>query len=66
MCGIFGYVNSNFPKSRQGVVNLLLGGLSCLEYRGYDSAGKNPGRQELIAINHHHVNTQILMFRYRL
>ncbi len=33
MCGIMGYVG------HQSVVPILLGGLGCLEYRGYDSAG---------------------------
>ena len=33
MCGIVGYVG---PKS---TVDVLLGGLKRLEYRGYDSAG---------------------------
>jgi glutamine---fructose-6-phosphate transaminase (isomerizing) len=37
--GIFGYVNSNYPRSRLSLTNLLINGLSCLEYRGYDSAG---------------------------
>ncbi|MCB1273671.1 MAG: glutamine--fructose-6-phosphate aminotransferase, partial [Leucobacter sp.] len=33
MCGIVGYVGPN------GTVDVLLGGLKRLEYRGYDSAG---------------------------
>ena len=33
MCGIVGYVGS------KSVVDILLNGLSKLEYRGYDSAG---------------------------
>ncbi len=33
MCGIVGYMGSS------GVASILLSGLKCLEYRGYDSAG---------------------------
>lgn len=33
MCGIVGYVGS------KPVIDILLNGLSKLEYRGYDSAG---------------------------
>ena len=33
MCGIFGYVGPQDP------VPIIMGGLRCLEYRGYDSAG---------------------------
>ena len=40
MCGIFAYLNYLTPKSRDQIVNHLLGGLARLEYRGYDSAGK--------------------------
>eukprot|EP00124_Ichthyophonus_hoferi_P001309 Ihof_evm10s64 gene=Ihof_evmTU10s64 len=39
MCGIFAYLNHLVPQSRQGVVDILIKGLSRLEYRGYDSAG---------------------------
>lgn len=33
MCGIIGYIGKDKP------INILLDGLKCLEYRGYDSAG---------------------------
>ncbi len=33
MCGIVGYIGKNNPK------DILIEGLKCLEYRGYDSAG---------------------------
>lgn len=33
MCGIVGYIGKKHPK------RILLDGLACLEYRGYDSAG---------------------------
>ncbi|XP_043272646.1 glutamine--fructose-6-phosphate aminotransferase [isomerizing] 2-like isoform X2 [Venturia canescens] len=39
MCGIFAYLNHLTPKSRREILNLLVGGLKRLEYRGYDSAG---------------------------
>jgi glucosamine--fructose-6-phosphate aminotransferase (isomerizing) len=39
MCGIFAYVNHLVEKDRNHVINTLLNGLACLEYRGYDSAG---------------------------
>lgn len=39
MCGIFGYVNHLVPKERREIIDILLKGLSRLEYRGYDSAG---------------------------
>ncbi|KAI9229498.1 MAG: hypothetical protein DHS80DRAFT_13794 [Piptocephalis tieghemiana] len=39
MCGIFAYLNYLTDKDRGYVLDTLLGGLSRLEYRGYDSAG---------------------------
>ncbi|KAI8895171.1 hypothetical protein BC833DRAFT_602274 [Globomyces pollinis-pini] len=39
MCGIFGYVNYLVERDRNYILNILLVGLSRLEYRGYDSAG---------------------------
>ena len=33
MCGIVGYVGEQHP------IKILLDGLKCLEYRGYDSSG---------------------------
>jgi glucosamine--fructose-6-phosphate aminotransferase (isomerizing) len=39
MCGIFGYLNYEVPKSRKYIVDTLINGLRRLEYRGYDSAG---------------------------
>lgn len=39
MCGIFAYLNYLSEKSRKEVTEILLNGLSRLEYRGYDSAG---------------------------
>lgn len=39
MCGIFAYINYLVEKDRKYVIDTLLGGLSRLEYRGYDSAG---------------------------
>lgn len=33
MCGIVGYIGKQYPK------DILLEGLKCLEYRGYDSSG---------------------------
>jgi len=44
MCGIIGYLG---PKS---VVPILLDGLRCLEYRGYDSAGIALVKQESIEV----------------
>ena len=40
MCGIFAYLNYLTPKTRQEIVDILINGLKRLEYRGYDSAGK--------------------------
>ena len=37
--GIFGYMNYLVERDRAYIVNMLLSGLSRLEYRGYDSAG---------------------------
>ncbi|XP_048513338.1 glutamine--fructose-6-phosphate aminotransferase [isomerizing] 2-like isoform X3 [Athalia rosae] len=37
--GIFAYLNYLTPKSRREILELLVGGLKRLEYRGYDSAG---------------------------
>ncbi|MGN8246944.1 glutamine--fructose-6-phosphate transaminase (isomerizing) [Cellulomonas soli] len=45
MCGIVGYVGSQVPSARP--LDVVLGGLRRLEYRGYDSAGVavvEPGR----------------------
>ena len=39
MCGIFGYVNYLVERDRNYIIDILLTGLSRLEYRGYDSAG---------------------------
>lgn len=39
MCGIFAYINFLTPKQRREVLDMLIGGLQRLEYRGYDSAG---------------------------
>lgn len=39
MCGIFAYLNYLTDKKRSDIVEVLLNGLSRLEYRGYDSAG---------------------------
>ncbi|GMM32324.1 glutamine--fructose-6-phosphate transaminase (isomerizing) [Martiniozyma asiatica (nom. inval.)] len=39
MCGIFGYANFNVVKTRGEIIDTLVGGLTKLEYRGYDSAG---------------------------
>ena len=38
MCGIVGYVGNNVSGDRKSI-EVLLGGLKRLEYRGYDSAG---------------------------
>ena len=43
MCGIFAYLNYGKPKSRKEIAQFLINGLKRLEYRGYDSAGKNMG-----------------------
>ena len=40
MCGIFAYINFLTPKQRREVLDMLIGGLQRLEYRGYDSAGE--------------------------
>lgn len=45
MCGIVGYIGKQHPK------DILVEGLKCLEYRGYDSAGialKNEKRLQVI------------------
>lgn len=39
MCGTFAYINYLTEKKRGEVLEILLNGLSRLEYRGYDSAG---------------------------
>jgi glucosamine--fructose-6-phosphate aminotransferase (isomerizing) len=39
MCGIVGYINFLIEKDRKAILDVLLNGLSRLEYRGYDSAG---------------------------
>ncbi|KPI86125.1 putative glucosamine-fructose-6-phosphate aminotransferase [Leptomonas seymouri] len=39
MCGIFGYANWNVSRSVREVLEMLMGGLQKVEYRGYDSAG---------------------------
>ena len=39
MCGIFGYMNHQVPKTRKEIIQILVDGLKRLEYRGYDSAG---------------------------
>jgi hypothetical protein len=41
MCGIFAYLNYLTEVDRQTIANILTNGLKRLEYRGYDSAGKN-------------------------
>lgn len=39
MCGIFAYLNYNFPRDRRLILEILFNGLRRLEYRGYDSSG---------------------------
>lgn len=39
MCGIFGYANYHYPVTVRHILNILIGGLKKVEYRGYDSAG---------------------------
>ncbi|KAI8869421.1 isomerising glucosamine-fructose-6-phosphate aminotransferase [Ramicandelaber brevisporus] len=39
MCGIIGHANFLVEKDRKTILDILLTGLSRLEYRGYDSAG---------------------------
>ncbi|KAG5486748.1 hypothetical protein LSCM1_08004 [Leishmania martiniquensis] len=39
MCGIFGYVNRNVPRTVEQILDVLIRGLQKVEYRGYDSAG---------------------------
>lgn len=39
MCGIFGTYSASVPLTRAQLANILVKGLSLLEYRGYDSAG---------------------------
>jgi len=41
MCGIFAYLNYLTAVDRQTIADILTNGLKRLEYRGYDSAGKN-------------------------
>jgi len=41
MCGTFAYINFLTEKKRSEILEILLNGLSRLEYRGYDSAGNN-------------------------
>ena len=38
-CGIFGYYNFGVSRSLRSILAIMFGGLSRLEYRGYDSAG---------------------------
>lgn len=38
--GIFAYLNYHVPRTRREILEILLKGLQRLEYRGYDSAGK--------------------------
>ena len=39
MCGIFAYINFRKQKKVKEIIEILIGGLKRLEYRGYDSAG---------------------------
>ncbi|CAG8509665.1 8615_t:CDS:2, partial [Scutellospora calospora] len=39
MCGIFAYLNYLNVKDRKTIIDIIINGLSRLEYRGYDSAG---------------------------
>lgn len=39
MCGIFGLYSSSNPMTLRQIAEMLLNGLTILEYRGYDSAG---------------------------
>lgn len=39
MCGIFGYLAYQHPRTIKELLTLLITGLKRLEYRGYDSAG---------------------------
>jgi hypothetical protein len=40
IAGIFAFLNFLAPHSRQEIIQILINGLKRLEYRGYDSAGK--------------------------
>lgn len=53
--GIFAYLNYHVPRTRREILEILLKGLQRLEYRGYDSAGK----QTLYSLfEHTFVNTE--------
>lgn len=39
LTGIFAYLNYNIPRTKKEILQILIGGLRRLEYRGYDSAG---------------------------
>lgn len=48
MCGIFGYLNFNSPKTRREILQTLVNALKRMEYRGYDSAGEFENKLKLI------------------
>lgn len=56
MCGIFGYLNYLFPRSKHHILETLVKGLKRLEYRGYDSAGVAFDGDAMVAIGDNNFN----------
>lgn len=56
--GIFAYLNYQVPRTRKEIFETLVKGLQRLEYRGYDSAGKDAWLHG--AATHAHSDTQAI------